>query len=75
MVLFVGLPADRSENSVAAGKYLVRNIIGFDPEKDIVGVAEAVSQGQSMIFVLRDGQRARDDLQANAPASAQRARR
>ena len=63
MVLFVGLPADRSENSVAAGKYLVRNIIGLDPQKGIIGVADQVSEGQSMIFTLRDGQRARDDLQ------------
>jgi small ligand-binding sensory domain FIST len=62
-VLFVGLPADRGENSVAAGKYLVRNIIGLDPDKGIVAVADQVSEGQSMIFALRDGQRARDDLQ------------
>jgi small ligand-binding sensory domain FIST len=62
-VLFVGLPADRSENSVAAGKYLVRNIIGLDPEKGIVAVADQVNEGQSINFVLRDGQRARDDLQ------------
>jgi len=62
-VLFVGVPADRSENSVVAGKYLVRNIIGLDPEKGIVAVADQVSEGQSINFVLRDGQRARDDLQ------------
>jgi len=62
-VLFVGLPADRSENSVAAGRYLVRNIVGLDSEKGIVAVADKVSEGQAMIFALRDGQRARDDLQ------------
>ena len=62
MVLFVGLPADRQENSVAAGNYLVRNIIGLDPEKGILGVAEEVSAGEAMIFAMRDGQRARDDL-------------
>jgi len=62
MVLFVGLPADRQENSVAAGKYLVRNIIGLDPEKGILGVAEEVSAGEAMIFAMRDGRRARDDL-------------
>ncbi len=33
MVLFVGLPSDREENSVAAGKYLVRNIVGLDRGK------------------------------------------
>ncbi len=62
-VLFVGLPADRGENSVAAGKYLVRNIIGLDPDQGIVAVADRVHEGQSIIFTLRDGQRARDDLQ------------
>jgi small ligand-binding sensory domain FIST len=62
-VLFVGLPADRRENSVAGGKYLVRNIVGLDPQKGIVAVADEVSEGQAMIFALRDGQRARDDLQ------------
>ena len=62
-VLFVGLPADPVANSVAAGNYLVRNIIGLDPDKGIVAVADQVRVGQSMIFTLRDGQRARDDLQ------------
>ena len=62
MVLFVGLPSNREENSVAAGKYLVRNIVGLDAEKGILGVADSVSEGESMIFAMRDGQRAREDL-------------
>jgi small ligand-binding sensory domain FIST len=62
-VIFVGLPADRSDNSVAPGKYLVRNIIGLDPDAGIIAVADLVRVGQSMIFTMRDGQRARDDLQ------------
>ncbi len=62
MYIFVGLPADPDENSVAAGNYLVRNIIGLDMEQGIVGVADDVRPGQSMIFALRDGERARDDL-------------
>ncbi len=62
MVLFVGLPADANENSVAPGKYVVRNIIGLDPEKGILGVAEEVREGQAMIFTCRDGERAREDL-------------
>lgn len=62
MVLFVGLPADRRENSVAPGKYLVRNIVGLDPQKGILGVAEEVEEGEAMVFTMRDGQRAREDL-------------
>ena len=60
--LFVGLPADPAENSVAPGDYVVRNIIGLDPDKGILGIAEEVKEGQAMIFTFRDGQRARDDL-------------
>lgn len=61
-VLFVGLPADRQENSVAPGKYLVRNIVGLDPKKGILGVAEQVGEGETIVFTMRDGQRAREDL-------------
>ena len=62
MVLFVGLPADPSENSVASGKYVVRNITGLDPQQGILAVAEKVREGEAMIFAFRDGERARDDL-------------
>jgi small ligand-binding sensory domain FIST len=61
-VLFVGLPADNDDNSVAPGNYVIRNIIGLDPNKGILGVADELHEGQAMIFALRDGQRARDDL-------------
>ncbi len=60
--VFVGLPADTERNSIAQGEYLVRNIVGLDPEKGILAVAEEVHEGESMIFALRDAQRAREDL-------------
>jgi small ligand-binding sensory domain FIST len=62
MFIFVGLPADPGQGTITPGQYLVRNIIGLDPKKGIVGVADQVREGQSVIFTLRDGQRARDDL-------------
>ena len=62
MFVFVGLPADRRRNTVGGGEYLVRNIIGVDSKKKIIGVADEVNEGQAIIFTLRDGQRARDDL-------------
>jgi small ligand-binding sensory domain FIST len=71
-VLFVGLPADQNENSVGPGKYVIRNIIGLDPKKGILGVADEVSEGQAMIFALRDGQRAREDLNQMLARQTQR---
>jgi small ligand-binding sensory domain FIST len=62
LFIFVGLPAGPGQNTVGPGQYLVRNIIGLDPANGVVGIADQVSEGQSMIFTLRDGQRARDDL-------------
>jgi small ligand-binding sensory domain FIST len=71
-VLFVGLPADHEENSVGPGKYVIRNIIGLDPNKGILGVADQVFEGQSMIFALRDAQRAREDLNHMLERQSQR---
>ena len=62
MYVFVGLPADQQRNTVGAGEYLVRNIIGLDSSKGAIAIADHVREGQSMIFTLRDGNRARDDL-------------
>jgi small ligand-binding sensory domain FIST len=61
--VFAGLPADPSRNAVGPGEYLVRNIIGLDPQKGILAVGEEVREGEKMIFTLRDGQRAREDLE------------
>jgi small ligand-binding sensory domain FIST len=71
-VLFVGLPADARENSVGAGKYVIRNIIGLDPTKGVLGVADEVRDGQAMMFALRDGERARDDLNQMLERQSQR---
>ena len=62
MFIFVGLPPGPDRDTIVPGQYLVRNIIGLDPAKGIIGVADQVKEGQSMIFTLRDGQRAREDL-------------
>jgi small ligand-binding sensory domain FIST len=62
MFIFVGLPAGQDQRTIGPGQYLVRNIIGLDPAKGIVGIADQVREGQTIIFTLRDGQRAREDL-------------
>jgi small ligand-binding sensory domain FIST len=61
--IFAGLPADRRKNEIAPGEYLVRNIIGLDPEKGVLAVADEIFEGERICFTLRDGERARDDLE------------
>ena len=60
--VFVGLPPDPRQIEIEPGQYLVRNIIGLDAQRGILAVAQPVEAGQPLIFTLRDGQRARDDL-------------
>jgi small ligand-binding sensory domain FIST len=72
MFIFVGLPVEPDRRTVGPGEYLVRNIIGLDPAKGIVGIAAEVHEGQSMIFTLRDGQRAREDLNQMLQRQAQK---
>ena len=61
--IFVGLPADRAKNELAPGEYVVRNIIGLDPARGIIAVAEEIFEGERLWFTLRDGERAREDLE------------
>ena len=60
--VFVGLPPDPRQTAIEPGQYLVRNIIGVDAQRGILAVAQPVETGQPLIFTLRDGQRAREDL-------------
>jgi len=61
--VFVGLPPDPAQTDIRPGQYLVRNIVGLDQQKGILAIAQDVVVGQPMIFTLRDGQRAREDLE------------
>ncbi len=60
--VFAGLPPDPRQTEIEPGQYLVRNIIGLDAQRGIVAVAQPVETGQPLIFTLRDGLRAREDL-------------
>ena len=56
--VFVGLPIPGSDT----GDYLVRNLVGLDPNEGLVAVAELVEQGQQIMFCRRDAATAREDL-------------
>jgi small ligand-binding sensory domain FIST len=57
--IFVGLPVRGSDT----GDYLVRNILGVDPQNDLVAIGEVIALGDEMLFCRRDQQSAEDDLQ------------
>jgi small ligand-binding sensory domain FIST len=56
--IFVGLPVHGSDT----GDYLVRNILGVDPQNNLVAVGEHVDPGDALLFCRRDQQTAEDDL-------------
>lgn len=57
--IFVGLPVRGSDT----GDYLVRNILGVDPQNNLVAIGEYVETGDELLFCRRDQQAAEDDLQ------------
>ena len=56
--IFVGLPVQASDT----GDYLVRNIIGIDPDLGILAIGEIVNNGDGLMFCRRDPQTASEDL-------------
>lgn len=56
--IFVGLPVRGSDTN----DYLVRNILGVDPENDLIAIGEHVQIGDEIIFCRRDQASAEEDL-------------
>lgn len=57
--IFAGLPVRGSDT----GDYLVRNILGVDPQNNLVAIGEHVEPGDELLFCRRDQQSAEDDLE------------
>jgi small ligand-binding sensory domain FIST len=56
--IFAGLPIRGSDT----GDYLVRNLIGVDMEKRLIGIGDLVEKGQELMFCRRDANTASEDL-------------
>ena len=60
--MFIGLVADEYKPTLGRGDFLVRNIVGMDPESGAIAVGDSIRVGQSVQFQLRDTQAAHQDL-------------
>jgi small ligand-binding sensory domain FIST len=56
--IFVGLPVEGSDT----GDYLVRNIIGVDPQHQLIAIGDTVDAGDEILFCRRDAQSAEADM-------------
>jgi small ligand-binding sensory domain FIST len=56
--IFAGLPIAGSDT----GDYLVRNLVGLDPNRGLLAIGELVGEGDQIMFCRRDGDTAREDL-------------
>ena len=56
--VFVGLPIKGSDT----GDYLVRNLLGIDPQSKLVAIGDLVKTGQQVMFCRRDVDSAVEDM-------------
>jgi small ligand-binding sensory domain FIST len=60
--LFVGMVIDEYKEAFARGDFLVRGLMGVDPESGALAVDDLVRPGQSIQFHVRDAATADEDL-------------
>ena len=60
--LFVGLPPDPRQDGIHTGEYLVRHLVAIDEGRGALVVGATVRQDEPLLFVLREGHSAREDL-------------
>jgi small ligand-binding sensory domain FIST len=56
--IFAGLPIAGSDT----GDYLVRNLVGIDPERGLLAIGDLVEEGGPLMFCRRDANTAREDM-------------
>ncbi len=60
--LLVGLSDSMQDRNMGFGDYLVRNLIGIDPENRLIAIGAEPSAGDRLVFCTRDKEAARADL-------------
>lgn len=56
--IFAAIPIAGSDT----GDYMVRNLVGIDPEQGLVAIGDLVTKGGEIMFCRRDGNSAREDM-------------
>ncbi|MFM9196059.1 MAG: FIST N-terminal domain-containing protein [Planctomycetia bacterium] len=62
--LHIGRVASEYQDHFQRGDFLVRNVVGADPDSGVIAVGDLVRTGQTIQFHVRDAQSAHDDLAA-----------
>ncbi|HLW47722.1 MAG TPA: FIST N-terminal domain-containing protein [bacterium] len=62
--LFVGLVVDERRETLRRGDFLIRNLIGVDPDRGAIVVGAQPRAGQTLQFQIRDRAAADEDLAA-----------
>lgn len=60
--IHAALPISADDNAEESGDYLVRNVVGIDPENNLLAIGERIAEGDRVMFVRRDGPAAEEDL-------------
>jgi len=60
--VFLGVPLENGGERLQRGNFYVRNIVGASPEHGAIAVAHRPQVGDTIGFVLRDGERSRNEL-------------
>ena len=69
--VFVGLAMTEMRQAFGSGDFLIRNIIGIDPEQGAIAVADRLEVGQTLQFQLRDPATSRQELRRLLQAVSQ----
>jgi small ligand-binding sensory domain FIST len=60
--LFVGVPPHPGQDRFEPGEYLVRSILGIDPQQGSIAAGTKIEQDQPLLLLIREAQAAREDL-------------
>ncbi len=61
--LFVGVTRDEFKQDLGQGDFLIRNLLGVDPNVGAIAIGDRIRPGQRIQFHLRDAQTSAEDLE------------